>query len=215
MQEPRPRKATWTQDPDGVRADILETATEIFAEHGLAGARIDEIVKRTQTSKRMIYYYFGDKNGLYLSVLEAAYAKVRAGEEDLKLEELDPLSGLKRLVEFTFDYHSENPKLVRLIMIENIHNAGYLEKIQSKTKQGLSAIKALTDICMRGVESGAFKKEIDPVEIHWLITSGCFFNISNYETFSHLHGSKLFGDSGQERLKSLVVDAVLSAALRT
>jgi len=214
MQKPKSRKSTWTQDPDGVRADILETASEIFAEHGLAGARIDEIVRRTQSSKRMIYYYFGDKNGLYLSVLEAAYAKVRAGEDDLKLEKLDPLSGLKRLVEFTFDYHCENPKIVRLVMIENIHNAQYLEKIHTQTKHDLSTIGALTDICERGVRSGAFNPEIDPVEMHWLITSSCFFNISNSETFSHLHGSKLFEKPGQERLKNLVVDAVLGAAVR-
>ncbi|MCE2933902.1 MAG: TetR/AcrR family transcriptional regulator, partial [Hyphomicrobiales bacterium] len=72
-----PRSHSWTQDPEGVKRNILEAAREAFVEHGFAGARVDDIAARTATSKRMIYYYFGDKRGLYVAVLEEAYSGIR------------------------------------------------------------------------------------------------------------------------------------------
>src|SRR6185295_1459684 len=96
-------KSARMQDPDGTRRNIIEIASEEFALNGLSGARIDEIAARTRTSKRMIYYYFGDKEGLYLSALENAYRKVREGESKLDIAGLGPIEALRRLVEFTFD----------------------------------------------------------------------------------------------------------------
>ena len=95
----------WKQDPAGVQSNILAVATQEFAANGLSGARMDEIAEKTRSSKRMIYYYFGDKEGLYRRVLEEAYRKVREGEQNLDLDHLPPVAALRRLVEFTFDYH--------------------------------------------------------------------------------------------------------------
>ncbi|TIV74205.1 MAG: TetR/AcrR family transcriptional regulator, partial [Mesorhizobium sp.] len=118
----------WKQDPAGVRKNILAVAMAEFAANGLAGARIDEIAAKTDTSKRMIYYYFGDKERLYGKVLEEAYREVRAGEEDLELDHLSPVAALTRLAEFTFDHHSRHPDFIRMVMIENIHNGQYLAR---------------------------------------------------------------------------------------
>lgn len=210
---PKSRRKGWRQDPDGVKADILRTATEIFATQGLSGARIDEIARCTQTSKRMIYYYFSDKNGLYMSVLEAAYARVRAGEDALNLEELDPVMALRRLVEFTFDYHRENPSYVRLVQIENVHNAEHLKRSERIAKLNLSAIDKLRGICRKGTDAGLFRSDVSPVQLHWLITSSCVFNVSNRATFAHLYGGDVFSTDGQDRLRDLVVAAVLGAIL--
>ncbi len=196
-----------------MKADILATATEIFATCGLSGARVDEIARRTQTSKRMIYYYFGDKNGLYLSVLEAAYARVRAGEDALKLGELDPVSALRRLVEFTFDYHRDNPNYVRLVQIENIHNAEHLVCSERIAALNLSAVDQLKDVCRRGLGEDVFRSDISPVQLHWLITSSCVFNVSNRATFEQLYGGDVFTEEGQSSLRRLIVDAVLGAVL--
>src|SRR5688572_31663305 len=131
------RPAARSQDPDGTRRNILEIASEEFALNGLSGARVDEIAARTRSSKRMIYYYFGDKEGLYLSALENAYRRVREGEAALDIEGRPPVEALSRLVEFTFDHHHQHEEFIRMVMIENIHNGQYLER--SKVIRDLNA----------------------------------------------------------------------------
>lgn len=210
----KPKRSNWTQDPDAVKADILSTATKVFAQRGYAGARVSEIVEKTRTSKRMIYYYFGDKQGLYLAVLEAAYARVRSGEDALLLDELDALSALTRLVEFTFDYHRQNPDYVRLVAIENIHHATHLAQSNSIPKVNMPAIGKLEGICRQGIEAGLFREDIDPVALHWFISSSAVFNVSNRATFEHLYGNAIYTDSGQESLKAMVVGAVKSVVLK-
>jgi AcrR family transcriptional regulator len=203
--------AKWKQDPDAVKADILRVATQVFNEFGFAGARVDEIVHRTKTSKRMIYYYYGDKKGLYISVLEAAYERLREKESALQLPDDDPAAALRRWVEFTFDYHRHNPDYVRLIAIENIHGAKHLKSSSSVQAANMPAVQTLRRIYDAGVEVGVFRSGIDPVELHWLITSSCVFNVTNRSSFKYLHGSQIFEEQGQLRLKTLLLDAITSA----
>src|SRR5512139_1335884 len=108
-----------TNDPERTMADIIEVATREFAEKGLAGARIDDIAQAMRTSKRMIYYYFGSKEGLYIRVLEEAYRRMRAIEADLHLDDLSPEDALRKLVGFTVDYQRAHPDFIRLVMTEN------------------------------------------------------------------------------------------------
>jgi AcrR family transcriptional regulator len=97
VRERPPAPANRSNDPEGTRRNIVEVATREFAENGLAGARIDEIAAKTKSSKRMIYYYFGDKEGLYLKVLEEAYSRVRAEEAKLDLAGMEPRRALDTL----------------------------------------------------------------------------------------------------------------------
>lgn len=88
---------------------------------GFSGARVDEILAaQTRTSKRMIYYYFGSKDGLYLAV-ERAYGKIRTLESSLSLDDQDGIRHVRSLVESTFDHDDANPDFVRLVAVENIH----------------------------------------------------------------------------------------------
>jgi len=194
-----------------VKADILDVATRVFTEFGFAGARVDEIVQRTRTSKRMVYYYFGDKKGLYLSVLEAAYERLRAKEAALKLPDDDPIAALQHWVEFTFDYHRNNPDYVRLIAIENIYGGKHLKASASIREANSTAIETLRSICNAGAELGVFCSDIDPAELHWLITSSCVFNVTNRYSFEHLHGSQFFEEEGQLRLRKLLVRSIFAA----
>ena len=164
-------------------AGILEVATQEFAEKGLAGARIDEIAAATQTSKRMIYYYFGSKEGLYIAVLEDAYRRVRSVEAEQDLEGLPPEQALRRLVEFTFDHHHNNPAYIRLVASENMNRAQFMA--QSRIIQGLNvpAIEAIRKLYERGVASGEFRPGLDVVDIHASISALTFFNVSNRHTF--------------------------------
>jgi|TARA_R110000824_G_scaffold393237_2_gene592177 AcrR family transcriptional regulator len=196
-------------NPESVRADILAVATREFSEKGLSGARIDEIAEKTRASKRMIYYYFTDKETLYLHTLEAAYQKVRLQEAELDLDHLAPLEALSRLVRFTFCHHAKNPDFIRLVMIENIHHGRFIA--QSALIQSLNAgvIDVLTNVYARGVEAGCFREGLDPRELHWLISALSFFNVSNQHTFSRIFDWHQAAPENQSKLEDHVTEMVL------
>lgn len=205
---------TRTQDPEGTRQNILEIASEEFALNGLSGARIDEIAARTRSSKRMIYYYFGDKEGLYLSALENAYREVREGEAKVDIEGLPPVEALSRLVEFTFDHHHQHEEFIRMVMIENIHHGQFLERSEVIRELNVTAIDHIARIYARGVAEGVFREGIDPVELHWQVSALCFFNVSNRATFSKIFGRDFGTDEQLARLRRNSVDMVVRFVLR-
>ena len=183
----RPPKAEATgrtNDPERTMADILEVAMREFADKGLAGARIDVIAEAMRTSKRMIYYYFGSKEGLYIAVLEEAYRRMRAIEADLHLEDLPPEDALRKLVGFTLDYQRAHPEFIRLVMTENIHRGEYLRRSSGIQELNVPAIQGLRSVYERGVEAGVFRAGLDPVDLHMSISALSVFNIANRHTFS-------------------------------
>ena len=165
-------------------ADILSVATREFADKGLAGARIDVIAKAMSTSKRMIYYYFGSKEGLYLAVLEEAYRRMRAIESNLHLDDLPPEDALRRLIGFTVDYQLANPDFIRLVMTENIHRAEYLRRSKAIQQLNVPAIDGLKRVLQRGLDAGLCRGGIDPVDLHRSISALSVFNVANRYTFS-------------------------------
>jgi AcrR family transcriptional regulator len=207
-------KPVRSQDPEGVRQNIVEIATEEFALSGLSGARIDEIAARTRTSKRMIYYYFVDKEGLYLAALENAYRLVREGESKLDVEDLEPMEALKRIVEFTFDHHHRHEDFIRMVMSENIHHGEYLERSKVIRQLNISAIDTMASVYKRGVADGVFRKGLDPIELHWQVSALCFFNVSNRATFSKIFGRDMASSKAQSSLRRNVVDMVLRMVVK-
>lgn len=210
---PRDSRVRWKQNPEAVQANILRVAREEFAKNGLSGARVDDIAARTETSKRMIYYYFGDKVGLYRRALEAAYREVRAGERDLDLDGLGPEAALRRLVEFTFDHHHRNPEFIRLVMIENIHHGRYLCQSDVIRDLNSGAIEHLENVLDRGRRTGVFRSDADPLVVHWQVSALAFFNVSNAATFSLIFGDRLAKPAGQKLLRHWVVETVLRSVL--
>jgi AcrR family transcriptional regulator len=202
----RPRQR---RNPEGVRKDILAAAWEEFVEKGLSGARVDEIAARTATSKRMIYYYFGDKEGLYLAVLEEAYRGVRAAERLIDPDMLGPVEAMARLAAVTFDYHAQNPGFVRLVMIENIHHARHLAQSKAIGSLNLSAIATIQSIYDRGLAQGLFRPGLDALDLHLSISAPSFYNVSNrasiHQVFRHDMGSP---DAMAARRRS-VVESIL------
>lgn len=198
-----------SNDPEGTKRNIIEVASREFARNGLSGARIDEIAAKTRSSKRMIYYYFGDKEGLYLRVLEEAYARVRAIEATLDLEDLPPFDGLAKLVRFTFDHHNEHEDFIRLVMIENIHHGDYLAKSKVIQQLNVPAISTVAKLYERGVAAGTFRPGLDAVELHWQISALCFFNVSNRSTFSQIFKRDLGSAQSLASLREQVVEMVM------
>jgi len=206
----RKRSTSRTNDPERTMAEILKVATTEFADKGLAGARIDEIAEATSTSKRMIYYYFGSKDGLYVAVLEAAYGRMRQIETNLHLSDLEPEEALRRLVEFTYDHHQSNEEFIRLVMTENVQRGEYLAQSKEIQKLNGSALQTIHDLYTRGLKKGVFKKNLSPLEIHSAISALTFFNVSNQHTFSLIFKGKTPKGKAQTLKKSQVVDMMIS-----
>jgi AcrR family transcriptional regulator len=205
-----PNAATVARKPDAARSrqDILAVARAEFVEHGLSGARVDSIAERTRTTKRMIYYYYGSKEGLYTAVLEQAYADIRSAEANLALEDLDPLPALRRLVAFSFDYADRNTDFVRLLAIENVHQAAYLKRLPTIQSVNAGIIDRLGAILARGRRDGVFTRDCGAEDVHMMINALCFYRVSNRYTFGTLFGCDLSDQAVRDRHKAMAVDAV-------
>lgn len=196
-------------DPEATKANIIAIATEEFADKGFSGARVDEIAARTNTSKRMIYYYFEDKEGLFVAVLEEAYRRIRAIEATLDLNHLDPESALRALVGFTFDYQNANEDFIRLVMVENIHKGAHLARSRMIQDLNVSVIDAIRDIYARGVRAGVFREGIDEIDLHMSISALCFFNVANRATFSRIFKREMTSPQALARRREVVTDTIL------
>ncbi len=197
-------------DPQRTREDILIVATEEFATHGLAGGRVDAIAERTRTSKRMIYYYFDSKEGLYLAVLERSYRKIRTLEADLQLSSIEPEEALRTLISTTFEHDEANPEFVRLVSIENIHHAAHMLRSEAIRDLNVSVIETIAAILERGVATGVFRRKADPIDVHMLISAFCFFRVSNRYTFGTIFRRDLSEPDTMRRHKGMIADAVVS-----
>lgn len=191
------------------KADILEVATAEFAEKGFSGARVDEIAAKTQTSKRMIYYYFQDKEGLFTAVLEQGYRQMRALERALDVDKLDPENAMRALVAGTFDYQAAHERFVRLVMVENVHGAAHLKNTGVAGSFGSGVLDMLEGIYDRGVRAGVFRKGIAPLDLHMTISALSFFNVSNRATFSLIFNHDMTSAGALAARRKVVVETVL------
>jgi len=157
----------------------------------------------------MIYYYFGDKEGLFVAVLEEAYSRIRQIEASLELDQIEPESALRALVGFTFDYQNANESFIRLVMIENIHNGVHLARSRIIEELNLSAITTLRDIYRRGRATGAFRDGIDEVDLHMSISALCFFNVANRATFSRIFKREMATPDALARRREIVIDTIM------
>jgi AcrR family transcriptional regulator len=181
------------RNSERTRANIIDVATSEFAERGLSGARVDRIAERTRTSKRMLYYYFGSKEGLYHAVLLSYYEKLRSAEAALDLVHKPPMVALRMLVEFTFDYHVKHAGIVRLVMVENIHKGRHVARLSSVTALNSSILNTVANILKRGEEERSMRPGLDAFDLYAMIAALSFFNVSNRYTiraiFRHDMGS--------------------------
>jgi AcrR family transcriptional regulator len=192
------------RDADRTRAEILEVAHREFARHGYSGARVDEIAALMRTTKRMIYYYFGGKEKLYIAVLEKAYAEVRAAESTIDVEHLAPVEAIRTLAELTFDHHDAHQDFIKLVSIENIHRAEYLRQSEALVNLGTPVIDLISRILAAGRAGGDFVTHADAIDVHMMISAFCFFRISNQHTFGALFGRDLTAPEHRARHRAMV-----------
>lgn len=193
------------RDPAKNQERILRAATAEFARSGLGGARVDRIAERAGANKRMLYYYYGNKEALFLAVMEASYAKIRNAERSLKLGEVDPVEGIRRLVEFTWAYYLKNPEFLTLLNSENLHKARHIKRSKDIPAMHSPFVATIEDLLRRGVQAGQFRRGVDAVQLYISIASLSYFYQSNRHTLSAVFARDLFAPRHRaERLKHMV-----------
>jgi AcrR family transcriptional regulator len=197
-------------DIERTRAEILAAALNVFAEKGLTGARVDEIAALTNTTKPTIYYHFRSKEELYIAVLENAYGGIRDMERSLDIDLSDPVAAMRRLVEASFDYHAANPAWVRLVSIENIHRAKHIEGKPEFGERNAPIVERVRTILEAGERLGMFRSGVDPMHLHWMISSMCFHRVANQYTWHANFGIDMEAPANADAQRRMTVEAVLS-----
>jgi AcrR family transcriptional regulator len=197
------------RDSARTRAEILDVATSEFAAHGYHGSRVDEIAALTRTTKRMIYYHFGGKKQLYIAVLERAYARIRAAEREVNVDNLDPVDAVRRVAEVTFDHHGAHPEFIRLVSIENIHNAEHVKELVDMVDLGGPVVSLLDGILRRGRAQGVFRSDTDAIDVHMMISAFCVFRVANRHTFGTIFGRDLVDPARHEHYRTMCGDMIV------
>lgn len=196
-------------NPEKTREDILQAAITEFVQQGLAGARVDAIAERTATSKRMIYYYFGSKEQLYVEVLVKLYGDIRRTEHSLDLESLPAELAIRRLVEFTFDHHDRNVDFVRIVSTENIHYGEFVKQSPVIREMSSQVLEALGKVLRRGESEGVFRPGIEVLDVHMLMSSFSFYRVSNRHTISEIFQVELSDAAIKARHREMLCEAVV------
>jgi AcrR family transcriptional regulator len=198
-----------TRDSERTQAAILAAATREFARHGLGGARVDRIAAGARTNKRMLYYYYGGKEALFVAVLEDCYARIRRAENALSLLDVDPLESVRRLVEFTWNYYLRHPEFLTLLNSENLHGARHVRKSPNVREMNSPLIETLGEVLERGRGSGVFRGDVDALQLYVSIAALSYFYLSNNQTLSAVFGRNLATPQARKERLQHMVDVVL------
>lgn len=197
------------RNPERNRERILGAAREEFARYGLGGARVDRIAARAGANKRMLYYYFGNKDELFLAVLEESYRSIREAERQLHLTDLDPREAMRRLVEFTWKYYLAHPEFITLLNSENLHRGRHVKRSRKIVAMHSPFAAMIRQVLERGARAGEFRRGVDPVQLYISIAALGYFYLSNRHTLSTIFERDLFAPRNRaERLRHMV-DLVL------
>jgi len=197
------------RDAERTRQAILAAAEEEFSDKGLAGARVDAIAEQSGANKRMLYYYFGSKENLYVAVLERAYSAMRKAERELNLTALEPFDAIRRLVEFKFDYYQAHPRLIRLLAGENMQDASFLKHSRELRDMHGSLGNTLKAVLAAGQKRKLVKPGIDPLQLYISIAALSYFYFANRATLSAAFGRDLSTASELRERRAHAVEVML------
>src|ERR1700736_5358261 len=153
------------RNPAATRKKLLTAARREFADSGLAAARADEIAGRAGVNKQLVYHYFGDKDALYLAVLEWVYEEIRAQERELNLVGLPPERAIRKLIESSFDHLAAHPDFIVLLNDETRGGARHVRGSRRLEAMHSPLVNMVGSILKQGVRTGAFRRGVDPVHL--------------------------------------------------
>lgn len=201
-------------EAQSLKSRIFSAAITVFAEHGLAGARMEQIAGEAQTTKRMVVYYFKTKEQLYQAVLQYVYSRIRETEQQLGLENQPPVEALVQLVKWSVRYHAEHADFMRIICMENMQRGKWLLASGDLKRLNKSALSLLEHILHRGQAQGIFQLEIEARDVHRLISSFSFYQVSNFYSFNSLYLDGPLPDIDDEALITHHSELAVKAILR-
>lgn len=172
------------RDPERTRNALIKAGLKEFSQKGFLGARIEQIAVGAKCNIRMLYHYFGDKKGLYLAVLESAYADIREQESKLEIDYDKPLVGMLELLRFTFEYFEANPMFEGLLRNENLMQGRFVSRSRQVPQGAVSRKTLIGDLIRSGQAKGIFRDNLDPVQVYVTITALSRFHLSNAYTMS-------------------------------
>jgi AcrR family transcriptional regulator len=183
------------RNPARTRETILKAAIAEFCSNGFTGARVENISAKSGANMRLLYHYFGDKEGLYTAVLDRVYTEVRAEERRLDLGNIDPVEGMRRQMDFTFSFFARHRDYISLLNNENLLRGRFVKRSRAVRPLTLPLLATITDLLQRGYKSGAFRGDVDPMQLHISITALSYFHVSNRYTLSAMFGRDLGADN--------------------
>ena len=187
----------------------LRAATRIFAKHGFSGGRVDQISKAAKSHDRMIYYYFGSKEGLYIAVLEDLYRRFNDAEAALKFNVDKPEEALVAVISFIWDYYHRNPEFITLLNDENLHRGKHISKSLRAREYSSPAIQVLESVLASGVQQKVFRSGLSARDVYLMIAGLNYFYLSNRYTLSAFLGEKLEQQDAMAHWQRFVIEAVL------
>jgi AcrR family transcriptional regulator len=202
----RPQK----RNAEATRAKILKAALSEFSERGLPAASTDDIAERCGVNKRMIYYYFGSKEGLYLAALELVFENLVGREREMQIEHLEPPAAIEAMINLKIDYYLENPHFISFLSMENFYKARHLRKSKKLKTFRTPLTDVITRILERGQRSGHFRKDVEPVDFYVSMCALCIMYFSNQYTFGAIFARDMMTPTNIERRRRAVIDFVLS-----
>ena len=207
MELKNPRRST--RDPDRTRRDLIDAAIAEFSEKGFSGGRVDDIAARTRTTKRMIYYYFGSKEGLFIAVIEEIYRRFNEAESELALDLERPVEALQAVIRFIWNYYNRHPEFITLLNSENLHRGKHISKSRRAGEYSSPAISVLDEVLGSGASRGVFRPDVRARDLYLLIASMGYFYLSNRHTLSAFLGENLEAPQALAHWESFIIDSVL------
>jgi AcrR family transcriptional regulator len=193
------------------RDSILRAATKVFAKHGYDGGRVEQISKAAKSYDRMIYYYFGSKEELFIAVLEETYRRFNEAESALVLDAERPLESLKAVIRFMWDYYRGNPEFITLLNAENLHRGKHIAKSLRAREYSSQAIAVLGEVLKNGAQQGLFRSDIAARDVYLTIAAMGYFYVSNRFTLSAFLGEQLESEEALAHWEQVIIDTVLRA----
>jgi AcrR family transcriptional regulator len=206
---PRKKNRSTEAEPEPTRARILAAAKAEFSRAGLGGARVDAIAALAGANKRMLYYYFGNKDDLFRAVLEETYEHIRESEKALHLDAFDPPEAIRRLVAFTWNYYLEHPEFLSLLNSENLHRAEHLKQSTRVRRMHSPFVAMIGSIVERGRLAGDFREGVDAVQLYISIAGLSYFYLANNHTLSAIFGRDLKARKAREARLAHMTEFVL------